>query len=500
MNDHDELVPTPLKILMVEDSAEDAELLAAELERAGFMLHCVRVETEEKFLAELESSPDIILSDYSLPQFSGIRALELLRERDQDIPFILISGTVGEELAVKAMKLGASDYLLKDRLARLGDAVKRGLAATHEKMERRKLETRYRRLFETAQDGILILDAITGRITDVNPYLAEMLGFSIDEIIGKTVADLSPQQDIKAQRMAWEQLQKNGYIRHENLPLAAKDGRQVDVEFVCNMYQAGGLKVIQCNIRNIVERKEAELRREEYSRKLQVLSRQLVEAQETERRLIARELHDEIGQSLTVAQLNLQATLQSPAVNGLAPRLQESLEAVDQVLHQIQNISLNLRPTMLDDLGLEPALKWLANRQAALAEIKVGIEVAPLAMRLDKVIETECFRIAQEALTNVVRHSRATSIALQLSEENAQLHLRVRDDGRGFDVPAVWKQAINGRSLGLLSMEERAVLAGGGLEYISAPGQGTEVHAWFPLKWQNLSQENDPYACSDQSH
>ena len=107
---------------------------------------------------------------------------------------------------------------------------------------------------------------------------------------------------------------------------------------------------------------------------------------------------------------------------------------------------------------------------------------------MDPVIETECFRVAQEALTNVVRHSQARRVALELQKENGHLHLRVRDDGIGFDVTAQRRRAVAGSSLGLLSMEERASLSGGGLEFVSAPGKGTEVHAWFPLKWR----ETDP--------
>jgi signal transduction histidine kinase len=214
-----------------------------------------------------------------------------------------------------------------------------------------------------------------------------------------------------------------------------------------------------------------------------VLSHRLVEVQETERRNIARELHDEIGQSLTVMQLNLQAMLQSPATEVMSMRLNDSLAVVDRVQEQVREISLNLRPSMLDDLGLEPALVWLTTRQAELAGLKSEVQADAFEQRLAPVIETECFRVAQEALTNVVRHAHAKKVIVELRQEDGQLHLRVRDDGVGFDVAATREKAVRGASLGLLSMEERAVLAGGQLEFNSVPGRGTEVHAWFPLKW-----------------
>jgi signal transduction histidine kinase len=243
-------------------------------------------------------------------------------------------------------------------------------------------------------------------------------------------------------------------------------------------------------VKERAERRLAERKREEYSLKLQVLSRRLVEAQEMERRSLARELHDEIGQALTVAQLNLQALLQSPDASASKSRLKQCLEVVDRVLEQVHDISLNLRPSILDDLGLEPALRWLTNRQAALIGLKARFQADPVKQRLDPVIETECFRVAQGALTNVVRHARSKTVSVELRKEGGQLHLRVRDTGIGFDVGAVRKQVVLGASLGLLSMEERAALAGGGLEFKSAPKKGTEVHAWFPLKWKAPSPES----------
>ncbi len=350
-------------------------------------------------------------------------------------------------------------------------------------------ELRYRRLFETAQDGILILNAENGQIDDVNPFLTDMLGYTREQLLGNKLWEIGPFKDVEASKAEFRELQREAYVRYEDLPLETSSGKSINVEFVSNIYQVNGDRVVQCNIRDITKRRRAEEKIKEYSRKLQALSRRLVTAQETERRNIARELHDEIGQALTVIQLNLQTLLLSPGVKALSSRLRESLGVVDRVQQQVHDISLNLRPMILDDLGLEPALRWFTHKQAALVGLKARFHADSLKHRLNLVVETECFRVAQEALTNVMRHAHAKTVSVELRKEAGQLHLRVRDDGLGFDVGAIRERALRGASLGLLSMEERAALAGGGLELKSTPGQGTEVHAWFPLKWKSPPPE-----------
>ncbi|MDA3875202.1 MAG: PAS domain S-box protein, partial [Kiritimatiellae bacterium] len=136
----------------------------------------------------------------------------------------------------------------------------------------RASELRYRRLFESARDGILILDVDSGCVTDVNPFLVELLGFSHDEMVGRTVGELSPFKDILPNETMLEQLQKIGYVRYEHLPLETREGRKIDVEFVSNVYQAGDVNVIQCNIRDITERKRMEVEIERLSRLYAALS------------------------------------------------------------------------------------------------------------------------------------------------------------------------------------------------------------------------------------
>jgi PAS domain S-box-containing protein len=394
-----------LHLLILEDQARDAELIIEHLQNSGFELDWTRVQTRHDFLTEIKKQPDLILADYQLAHFSGAEAIQLVREQNPEIPVIIVSDPVGDDMAVACIKQGAADYLLKDRLARLGEAVKRVLTDTElrhsrqlaaqalrESEERfrrlaenaldiifrwridppgieylspivltvtgylreefladpnlmmtiahpddrskiqamitgqtpfkpqearifhkdgrivwierrsspvynssgkliategvvrditeRKLaqarleasETRYRRLFEAAHDGILILDFETGQINDVNPYLLNLLDYPYEEMLGKTLWELSPFRQIAASREAFLELRQVGYIRYDNLPIETNAGIQSEVEFVSNVYEENGRQVIQCNIRDITERKRAQQALEERASQLGLIN------------------------------------------------------------------------------------------------------------------------------------------------------------------------------------------------------------------------------------
>jgi len=213
---------------------------------------------------------------------------------------------------------------------------------------------------------------------------------------------------------------------------------------------------------------------------LQVLSQRLLQAQEAERRLIARELHDEIGQAFTAVKLNLQALQHSVAAPQKA-QLDESISVVEAALQQVRGLSMELRPSVLDDLGLAAALRWLADRQAERAGFKVQVIADLQEERLPAEVETASFRVAQEALTNIVRHAGADDVQVEVRLRGTELELVIHDDGVGFDVPAAQARATRGESLGLLGMQERVALVGGDLKVVSAPGQGSEVRAHFTV-------------------
>jgi signal transduction histidine kinase len=212
----------------------------------------------------------------------------------------------------------------------------------------------------------------------------------------------------------------------------------------------------------------------------QLLAQQLMEAQEAERRRLARELHDEIGQALTAVKINLQSIAQAPGELA-AGRLQESLAIVDQALQQVRSLSLDLRPSLLDDLGLVAALRWYLDRQGQRAGLAVEFVADPPGLRAAAELETACFRVAQEALTNIVRHAQAQRVWVELRQNEAELQMRIRDDGKGFDVAAARQRAVHGASLGLLGMQERVVLLRGLLNIQSEAGLGTTIQVRLPL-------------------
>ncbi len=216
---------------------------------------------------------------------------------------------------------------------------------------------------------------------------------------------------------------------------------------------------------------------------LRLLRRQLVMTQEEQRRRFARELHDEVGQVLTAVKLKLHALGVLPGAESLAPRIEESIDSVDDAIRSVRDISLELRPSALDDLGLVEALRWYLERQLRELPLVAHVEAAPIERPLPAEVEIACFRVAQEALTNVLRHARAQEIWVSLDVVEAGLELRVRDDGVGFDSELARRQAAQGNSLGLSGMQERLSLLGGRLEIESSPGSGTEIRATFPAGW-----------------
>ncbi len=254
-----------LRILHLEDDARDAELVSAALSAGGLSFTIRRVDTRQAYEEALRREEfDVVISDFSLPAFDGAAALQLARELRPGVPFLLVSGVIGEDAAIESLVGGANDYVLKHRLARLAPAVRRALAEADDRRARsraeeavRASEARYRRLFESSGDGLLILDASTGRILDANPAFLSLVSWTREEVVGRTVAELGIAGDSACAAVFRDMLSRDE-ARFDDLELRARGGEPVSADLVSNAYGLDGQRVIQCSTRDIRERKKLE--------------------------------------------------------------------------------------------------------------------------------------------------------------------------------------------------------------------------------------------------
>jgi len=333
-------------------------------------------------------------------------------------------------------------------------------------------ETRYRTIFAASPDFIYLTDS-EGKLLDANPALLEWQGLSLAELRQRHFLDFFAGDNREEVVRAFAALQQGHTARR--LAVRARNGRGESREFEINATplsaQEGGTAILSI-ARDLTERRRAEAA-------LATLSRQLLEAQEAERRRLAYELHDELGHGLTTLKLMLEMIKGTPEVG--ARRLQDSIKLVDDLVRQVRTLSLDLRPLMLDELGLVATLNWYVQRQAQRVESVIHFTADALEPRPHPALETACFRVVQEALTNAARHAQARHVWVEVRQHDSTLSLRIRDDGVGFDVPATLERARQGTSFGVLGMAERLRLAGGHLEIHSTPGDGTEISARIPL-------------------
>ncbi|OGO10538.1 MAG: hypothetical protein A2Y93_13120 [Chloroflexi bacterium RBG_13_68_17] len=224
-------------------------------------------------------------------------------------------------------------------------------------------------------------------------------------------------------------------------------------------------------------------RLQEHAGQLRALTMQAITAQEDERKRIARNLHDDTGQALSTLIITLERleTSLPPAASELRPRLQAARELATRTLEDLRKLVYGLRPSMLDDLGLVPAIRWFARSSLEETGAQLTFESFEDTTRLPPQVETAVFRIAQEAIHNIVRHAQAHRVAIRLDLAGEAVILRVEDDGRGFDVSRTTVEAVRQRRLGLLGIQERVELFGGDLMVDSAPGGGTRLQARVPL-------------------
>jgi signal transduction histidine kinase len=354
------MAPTPretLRLLHLEDSELDHELMLAHMRRAGVPLVVLRVETEADFLQALEQDWDVILSDYNLPGFSGLVALDLLKVSGKDLPFILVSGEIGEDTAVEAMRNGASDYLLKNNLSRLAPAVLHAVEASRTRRARQ-------------------------------------------------LADL----------------------------------------------ELGASK-----------------------QRLHELAQHLQTSVERERAAIAREIHDDVGGSLTALKFDLAWMARRSNDPEVLERVNSALETVTSAIEASQRIMHNLRPAILEQ-GLVAALQWMASRHEKRTAIECRFHTSHESLQLPAGVPLVAYRTAQEALTNISKHAQATRVRLDLMLAPDALSLEISDNGRGLSS----RDLAKARSFGIRGLRERAATVGGWID-LSSSARGTTLILSIPM-------------------
>lgn len=355
----------------------------------------------------------------------------------------------------------------------------------------RTLASQYRALLEQSLAGILVMQG--QRLRYANPKLAEMTGWTVAELLAMPNAFESVVEEDR-QRAA-EAMQKRMSGDVSGIPTRLRwkrpDGAIVWAEVHGSRIEYEGAPALMGVTVDITARQEAEGQQQRLfdqllsaRERLQALSRQLLDVQEEERRQLARDLHDEIGQALTVLKMNTQTLQVLPHIQDaptLSGPIEDSLKVINSLIQHVRNLSLDLRPAMLDDLGLPETLRWFVARQAGRAGWTAAVNVDDELTKLPAPISLACFRIVQECLSNTMRHAKATQVTLEAGSDRGALHMAIHDNGIGFDVARAMERGSKGQSVGLLSMQERVRALHGECLLESSPHTGTSLTVTIPL-------------------
>lgn len=326
---------------------------------------------------------------------------------------------------------------------------------------------------ESTMDAIVTVDA-DQRIVEFNAAAEHVFRIRRQDTIGTALERFIPADARARHRQHFDRFSESGVTSRSmgqanRVRALRADGSEFPAEASITKVTVGAQRFYTAILRDVTAQEAARLQVEEGAARLRRMSLRVLQTQEQERRRLARELHDELGQVLTAAKLHLQRiAVERPEVLAIRADL-------DRALAQVRSISLNLRPSMIDDLGLVATLRWHLGQQSQLGGFVTELDAEALTQRPAADVESAAFRIVQEALTNVQRHARAKHVRVKVREAGTRLHLEIHDDGLGFD-----PRVLSG-SGGLLGMRERAALLDGTFEIESAPGRGTTVRAELPM-------------------
>ena len=491
---------TKLRVLLVEDSPDDADLILSELTEGGLSIDSTRVDSADDMKAALSGADwDVVLSDYNLPGFSAQEALELLQASGKDVPFIIVSGFVGDEAAVAMMKAGAHDFVIKGSMARLVPAVNRELSEAETRRRYalsrtalQKSETRFRALAANIPGMVfqLLLEDSTLRFPYVSEGCQGLFGISprtlqdnpellLDMIVAEDRPSYIESLDASATNLTtldWEGRVCIG---------SGKETKWINVK--AGPRRGSGNGIMWDGITtDITATKVAEIRIKQSEQQLRQLSSHVETLKEDERARVSREIHDDLGGTLTAIKMDLMwfASKLPQRSKGLLTKIASIDRLVDHAIEASVRISAGLRPGILD-CGIVAAIQWQTREFQERTGIKCKIHGTEEEITLSPDAAIAVFRIFQETLTNISKHASASVINIELKQVDGLFLLEVSDNGRGIrDV-----DRSKPSSFGIRGMLERSRELNGQIKISGVPGHGTKVSLCVPLGSQDASNQ-----------
>lgn len=445
-----------------------------------------------------ELAPAMVILDLALPDINGLDLIRELTGASPGVKIIAMSNHSDRRLVVNVLKSGAAGYLLKDcAFEELTRAVRE--VASHRAYispdlsdlviqdylgALRESEARFRTIFEDATIGMALVD-LDGLIVESNPSLQRMLGYSREELRHKSFYHFTPAEDAQRCLKFFQEMVEGKRASFQiDKPFVRRDGRMAWGRLTVSPFRGDKehLRFAIGMVQDITEQKKSEEEIRSYQEQLRSLASELSLTEEHERRRLATELHDQVGQILALVQIKLGALRASASAANLTAPLDEIRRLLEQSIRYTRSLTFELSPPILYDLGFEAAVEWLADTMHEQHGIPIqvqrnGYPTHPLSDEIRVIV----FQAVRELLANVVKYAKASQVKISLAKENKHLKVMVGDNGVGLDT-APEADINEPRGFGLFSIRERLKYLGGKLEVLSGQGQGTQVALMVPLR------------------
>jgi len=469
------------QVLIVEDERIVAEDIKMKLEHAGYAVAGIASSGEESVQKTEKLRPDLVLMDIVLEgKMDGIKAAGIIHSR-LNIPVVYLTAHSDKKTLRRAKVTEPFGYIVKpfetkDLFITIEIALYRHKIGNMLK----ESEERYKALFDRSLSYIYLHD-LNGRFLDANKAILKALGYKKEDIPFLNFASLLSEDQLPLALKTLEVIIRTGRQKKPTeYKLRRKDGRHIWVETEGSLiYKEGKPCAIQGIARDITERKRAEEALRESREKMRNLAAHLQSIREDERAVVAREIHDELGQALTAIKMDLSwLEKKTPEEQSLLLKKTRSMgKLVDSTIQTVQRISSELRPGLLDDVGLLAAIEWQAEEFQKRTGIACELSVLSEDISLSQERSTAAFRIFQETLTNIARHAEATKVTVRLIKKGASLELKVKDNGKGITEEKI----SDPKSLGLLGIQERIHFLEGNITIKGIHNKGTTVTVTMPF-------------------